>query len=469
MFTLFRSQAKAVRYLLGALLVVVALSMITYLIPGSGMSSGSSEDTTVATVGDSTITTHDVQSQMERIMQGGRIPAEMAQVYVPQVIEQMISDQAVAYEAKRLGLSISDAQVAEAIKASPQFAPLFQNGQLVNKQAYENFLAQQNLTIGEFEDNFKKQMLQTEMLNIALNGIIVTPTDVEAAFKKKNEKLKVEYVAFSPDKFKAQIKPSPDELKAYFNANRGSFTIPAKRGFDMILLDEAKVGESIDIPDAVLRQNYDANQDKYRTPERVMVRHILLMTTGKSKAEVEKLHAKAEDLLKQLKGGADFATLAKNNSEDPGSAAKGGDLGWVVRGQTVKNFENTAFSLKPKELSNVITTEYGFHILQVMDKQPAHVQTFDEVKGQIAMEMKRQQVLDKMPQLADEARAALVKAPAQAEQVAKKDNLTCVHVDKAGAGDPLPQIGSSPELMNALLSLKQGEVTQVVQLAGNRL
>ena len=468
MFNLFRSRDKAVRYLLGALLTLVALSMVTYLIPGSGASM-QADDNVVAQVGDYDVTVRAVQQQMQRILQGGKIPAEMAQVYVPQVIDQMINDQAVAYEAKRLGLSVTDNDVAEAIKASPGIQSLFNNGQLVNRQGYEEMLAQQGLTVAEFEENFRKQMLNTQLLNVALNGIVVSPAEVDTAFKKKYEKLQVEYVKFSTDQYRGQVKPTPEDLQTYFKGHRNLFVIPEKRGFDMVLIDPAKLGETIQIPESVLSQNYQANMDKYRTPERVMVRHILLTTQGKPPDQVAKQKAKAEDLLKQLKAGADFAALAKKNSEDVGSAEKGGDLGWIVRGQTVKNFENAAFSLKPKEISDVITTEYGFHILQVMDKQQAHVQTFDEVKAQIATELKRQQVMDKMPQLADDVRAALIKAPQQAEQIAQKFGVTRVHVDKAGNGDPLPQVGAAPELGNALAAAKKGEVTGVVQLPGDRL
>ena len=125
---------------------------------------------------------------------------------------------------------------------------------------------------------------------------------------------------------------------------------------------------------------YNSHKDQYRTPERVHARHILLSTTNKPKDEIPKIQAKAEDLLKQIRGGADFAQLAQKNSEDPGSAAKGGDLGWVVRGQMVKNFEDTVFALKPKEVSNVMTTEYGFHIIQVLEKEPARLRPLDEVK-----------------------------------------------------------------------------------------
>ena len=468
MFDLFRSRDKAVRYVLGALLIVVALSMCTYLIPGGGMTTGNAGDNVVAEVGDSQITIRDVQAQMEQILRGGRIPPEMAQVYVPQIIDQMISDQAVAYEAQRLGLNVSDSDVAEAIRATPSFQPLFASGQF-NKQAYENFLAQQGLTIPEFETNFKKQMLKTYLDNIALNGIVITPADVAAAYKKKNEKLKVEYVSFSADKFKSQVKPTTVELKTYFDSHRNSFTVPEKRGFDLLLVTEANVGQSIQVPEAALRRYYDVNIDKYRTPERVKARHILFMTQGKPPADIPKIKAKAEDVLKQVKHGGDFAALAKKYSDDTGSASKGGDLGWIVRGQTVKNFENAAFSMKPNQISDLVTTEYGFHIIQVLEKQQAHVQSFDEVKDQIAADIKREQVFDKMPQIADQARAALVKAPQQGAEIAKQDNLTFVHVDKAGTGDSLPQVGSAPELLSAVMSLKKGEVSQVVQLSGNRL
>ena len=111
-------------------------------------------------------------------------------------------------------------------------------------------------------------------------------------------------------------------------------------------------------------------------PDRRRVRHILLKTADKPADELPKLQAKAEDLLKQLRAGADFAALARQHSEDTGSAAKGGDLDWVVRGQTVKAFEEAAFSLPLKQVSNVIKTEYGLHILEVLEKQEAHVKTF---------------------------------------------------------------------------------------------
>jgi peptidyl-prolyl cis-trans isomerase D len=236
----------------------------------------------------------------------------------------------------------------------------------------------------------------------------------------------------------------------------------------LIVADQAQIGQSIQISDAQVDSYYNSHKDQYRTPERVQARHILIKTTGKTQAEVSQLKAKAEDLLKQIKGGADFAPLAQKNSEDPGSAAKGGDLGWIVRGQMVKNFEDTVFSLKPKEISNVVTTEYGFHIIQVMAKEPARLRTLEEVKPEIVGNLRNQQVFDLMQNLADQAHTELVKAPQNARQIADKLKLQFVQVDKFKQGDTVPTLGTDPQAPAALMTLKKGEISQVIQ-AGNKL
>jgi len=200
----------------------------------------------------------------------------------------------------------------------------------------------------------------------------------------------------------------------------------------------------------------------------VKARHILLNTQGKPKEEVEKIKAKAEDLLKQLKGGADFAKIAEKNSEDPGSAAKGGDLGWIVRGQMVKEFEDTTFSLQPKQISNIITTLYGFHIIQVMEKEPAHLRTLDEAKPEILTSLRNQSVFDKMQALADQAHTDWAKAPQSGAQVAAKYGLQYVTLDKYKAGEPIQDAGNDPQLTTGITTLKKGDVSQVMQ-SGNKL
>ena len=177
---------------------------------------------------------------------------------------------------------------------------------------------------------------------------------------------------------------------------------------------------------------------------------------------------KADDLLKQLKGGADFAELAKKNSED-GSAEQGGDLGFFVRNQMVPEFDVVAFSLKPQELSGVVTSQFGYHIIQVTEKEPAKLKPFEDVKDELAKEVRAQSVADKMQSLGDEMHAALVKAPKSVAEVARKYNADAIVMPSAAAGEAIPTLGVNPEIDQTLASMKPEEVSPVLVLPNNRM
>jgi peptidyl-prolyl cis-trans isomerase D len=334
---------------------------------------------------------------------------------------------------------------------------------------YEQFVAQQNMTVQQFEQNFRKQMLLTKLQNLVLEGMVVTPNEVEHEYRKREEKVKLEYVAFSPENFRSQVNPTPADLQAYFAKNTHAYQIPEKRSFSLIVLDEPKIAAQIQVSDEDLQRAYAQNRERYRTGERVRARHILLKTTEKPKEELPKIKARAEDVLKQLRAGADFAELARKHSEDPGSASNGGNLDWIVRGQTVKPFEDAAFSAQPNTLSNVIETQYGYHIIQVLERQQAKVTPFEEVRAQLADETKKQRVFDRMQTVADELRAALAKAPAEANQLAQKYGLNVIQVEAAAAGDPIPEIGVNADFSNALAATQQGGVTPIVQIGADKL
>lgn len=466
MFDLFRSRAKAVRYLLGALLMLVAISMVVTLIPGFG-TNVRSDDQIVAEVGKEPITVMEVQQAIQSQLRGRNLPREMAAAFVPQFIDQLVTENALAYQAARMGFQVTETDLARTIESI--FPQLFENGKFVGRQVYAAYLAQQNLNIDQFESNLRKQLLLNKLRSLVLEGTVVSLDEVEREYRRRNEKVRIEYAAVNPEKYRSEVKVAPEAIQSYFNANRARFTISEKRNIQALIIDEEKVGQSVSIPESDLLQAYQAGLDQYRVPERVHVRHILLKTTDVPKEEIPKIKAKAEDLLKQLRAGADFAELASKNSEDPGSGAKGGDLGWVLRGQTVKAFEETAFSLKPKEISNVITTQYGFHILQVLEKESARLRPFAEVRDELAKERKRQFVYDRMQTLSDQAHAALVKSPLSAERIASELGLQFVSAEKIGAGDPIPGIGASQELQDALSSLPKGDVTPVVQIQQTKL
>jgi peptidyl-prolyl cis-trans isomerase D len=364
-----------------------------------------------------------------------------------------------------MGFSITEDELGNALRS--MLGNLLQGG--FDKERYQAFLAQQNMTVADFESNVRKQMLLTKLRNIVLEGVVVTPDEIEAEYRRRNEKVKLEYISFSTESLKKQVKVAPEDLEKFFNANKAAFRMPEKRSFEVLVANEDRIGAAINLSDDDLRKIYNQSLDRYRTGERVMARHILLMTQNKSADDTKKLEAKAADLLKQVKGGADFAELAKKNSDDPGSAPKGGDLGWVTKGQMVPNFEATAFSLKKGEISNVIKTEYGFHIVQVTDREDARVKPFEEVKAELATESKKQLVFDRMQSSIEQARAALVKSPTSGAQIAQQFNLSHYVVKEAGSGDPIQEIGINAEFAGSMFSLQQGGVTPVITAPGNKV
>ena len=209
--------------------------------------------------------------------------------------------------------------------------------------------------------------------------------------------------------------------------------------------------------------------DNFRTPERVHLRHILFKTTDKSDAEKKQILAKAQDVLKQLKSGADFGELAKKYSDDASNAPKGGDLDWVVKGQMLPEIEKVAFSLKANQMSDVVTAPYGYDIMQVLAHEGARVKPFDEVKASLTDQLKQQGVTDRMQETADKVHAALAKSPDSADSIAKQFNVELVTVSKVTSGEAIPTLGVSPEIDGAVSSMKKDDVSDILSLPANRL
>ena len=463
MFDLFRSRDKAVRIMLGGLLLLVALSMLTYLVPSYNMGGSGGSDQVVAQIGKDVITVPEVQQIIQMNMRGRQMPPELMPHYIPQFINSMVTERAMAYEAKRLGFKVSDEDLAAGIRqAIPQ---LFQDGKFAGKDAYTNLLAQQNMTIPQFEDDMSRQLLVTKMRNVALEGTVVTPQEIEQEYKRRNDKVKIQYVKVDGDKLRAEVQVTPEELHKYYEANKPIYQVAAKRDLGILIVDQAKQEQSIQPTDADLLRVYNDNKDTYRLPERVNVQHILLKTNDKDPKSDATVKAKADGLVKQLRAGADFSEMAKKNSEDPGSAAKGGVYDGVVRGQMVPEFEKAAFSLKVGEISEPVKTTYGYHILKVTEHDQAQLKPFSDVKAQLSVEYRKQRVNDLMQQMTDRVQAALTKDPLHPEKVAADLGVQYVKADNVGPGDPLPEVGVNKEFEDSVSSLKKGEVSQPVVLA----
>jgi peptidyl-prolyl cis-trans isomerase D len=471
MFDLFRNREKTKKYLMGGILLMVSASMLLYLVPNYNTGSNAS-DVIVAKIGDTEITEAEARRLIQAQTRGRQIPAEIIPNYVPQIIDQMITDRAMEYEARKLGMQVSDQDIADDLRTN--YGGLFQDGKFVGKDVYASMLAQQGVTIDEFESELRRNMLIGKLREVAIEGSVVTPAEIEQEYRKKNDQIQLQYVKVSPDKYKKDAEPTQEEMQQFFKTNSARYTDPEQKNLVLLVADGAKIEQGLNPTDADLQAAYNQNQANYRLPERIHERHILLMTQGKPAADEAKIKAKAEDLVKQLRAGADFAELAKKYSDDNqgptgGSAAKGGDLDWVTRGQMVAEFEKASFSLKPMVISDPVKTQYGYHIIQVLAHEDARLKPFAEVKDDIAKQWKQLRVNEIMQKVSDKAQAALQKDPDHPEKVAADMGMEVVRADGVAPGQAVPGVGVSTDLDQAIASLKKGEVSQAVSPAANKI
>jgi len=462
MFDLFRSRQRATRILLTVLLGAVALSMLVYLIPGAGAPMGNRNDQVVAEIGPEALTVSEMEVAIRNATGGRQVAPEVLAAILPQIVERAITDRAMAYEAQRLGFKVSDKDLATTIRSLGQIGDL-------PPQQYRQYIEQNmNQTVQQFENNFRLRLFSEDIANLSREGVYVSPAEVEAEYRKRNEMVKIEYIAFDPTKLTGEVKPTPQQLKDYFDKNKNLFNMPETRNVELLVADQTKVAESITVPDVQIQSYYNSHRDQYRTKERVKVRDILVSILNKQPDEIPKLKAKAEDVLKQIKAGGDFAKLAEKYSDDKTNASKGGDLGWIQRGQMVPEVEQVTFGLKPGQTSDVISTNYGFQIVQVQEKEEGHQRSLDDAKGEIVALLKNQTVSDRMQSLADQAHAELVKAPQDAQQIATKLGLLLVNVDNYKTGETLPELGNDAQVSGAITGMQKGGVSDVMQ-SGEKL
>ena len=384
MIKFLQSGNKATKWLLGGLLSILCLSMVTYLIPG--FMSGSSVDRqgVVAKVGGVEISTQDVQKYVTLMMQraaqqGQNYPEQYRPFLMQRAIPALIGDAELRYEADRLGLSVSDKELSDDLH-SGQFAEMFfPKGQWIGQEKYEQTVNQFfNMSVDEFEHQLRSDMLMNKLMSSVTAGATVTDADVEKAFKDQNTKVKFDYAVLNLDDLQKEIKPTDAELKAFYEANKARYqnSIPEKREVKYFLITEQQAQSKVTVSPAEIEKFYRDNDPQFRVPDRVQVRQILIKTPlpgpdGKIDPKgVDAARAKAQDLLKQVKAGGDFAELAKKYSEDkgdaqnPGSAEKGGEMGWILKGQTEAPFETAAFSMNKGQTSDLVQTSSGFSIIQ---------------------------------------------------------------------------------------------------------
>ncbi len=469
MFDLFRRKDTNLRIVLGVLLGLVALSMVVTLIPGFGSSGfgGGGGDESVAKVCGEDVTSKEVRLKVQQMLNRQSLPPESAAIFIPQFVDQYVAVKGVACYANETGLVASDKDVAT--KIQKDVPALWQEGKFVGRQMYEAMLKQTGLSIAQFEDSMKKDIETQRLRTLMLMSAVATPKEVEDAFKETEEKIKLEYVVLDPVDFTKNVKIPEADLLAEYEKNKATYKIPESRNVSLYVLDASAVVASMKVTEGELKKLYTENQENFRSPERSKVRHILFGTKDKPEAENAKMRTLAESVYKQLKAGAKFDEIAAKYSDDPGSKANGGSVGFITRGQTVKNFDEYAFTAPLNTLSSPIKTEFGYHLIEVQEKQPAGMRTFEEVRGALEADLRQSMKADGVGKAADQLRAELIKSPTQPASIAAQYGLTPMRFEYQTENTQVPGLGPKPELFSLVRMLKKGEVSEVSTLGPDRL
>ena len=450
------------RILLGVVVLVLGGSMLLYLVPQSPVSGEISTDT-VAKIGDESVSVQDVRQQLNQIEQRNPNMKPLESLYAQQILKQLVFQKEIEYEAKRLGIRVSDQEQADRIR---QYVPTAYNaGVFVGRDRYSaEVQARFQMTVELFEELVRQGLLEEKFRKMVTDGISVGPAELQDEFRYKNEKVKLDYTLIKPEDLEAKISPDEAEIRAAYEKNKSKYQVPERRVVRYALVDVNQIRHSLQVSDDVLKQQYRANIQQYQVPNRVHVEHILFMTVGKTDAEVEEIKKKAEDVLKQVKKGEKFEDLAKKYSEDPGSKDKGGDLSWITQGQTVPEFEKTAFSLSPGQVSDLVKTQYGFHIIKVLEKETAHTKPFEEVKDSLRANFLPTQADKEASAIADQLTAAIRQSPRMSlDDLAKQFHLTVGETRPIAASDPLLELANSQEAKDAIFRARPDETSLPVR------
>jgi peptidyl-prolyl cis-trans isomerase D len=371
------------------------------------------------------------------------------------LIQQMIDEEAVQAEATRLGLKVTDAEVRTRILRLPA---LQENGVFVGEARYKQMLGMQRppLTAAQFEDQMRKTLLAEKVQAAVTGWVQVADADVEKEYKSKNEKVKLELAVFNSTAFRDGIQPTDAEIQAQFAAHTDQYQVGERRRVRFLSIDAQALRPKVTVTDAEIQQQYNSNIATYSTPEQVHVRHILMKTDGKNDEAVKKT---MEGILAKAKApGADFAKLATQYSEDEGSKDKGGEYDFFGKGTMVKEFEDAAWALNKDEISGLVKTQFGYHIIKLLDKRPANVKTLEQVKPQIDDQLRWTKAQAEAQKINDEI-APSIKQPSDIDRIAQTRGLVVGDSGLFTRDEPLAGLGFAPSVAAEAFTMQQGAVS----------
>src|SRR2546422_8466250 len=444
-------------------LALVVLTFIVFYIPAflqNPTVAGASPGAVIAEVEGREVRAREFQRRYQSQIQayqgayGGKVSAQLLrQLGVErQALQQMIDEQAAIAEAERQGIRVSDEELAQQIFSIPAFQD---KGRFVGERRYEQVLRNQRPPIskGDFEESLRRSMLVDKLRATLTDWMSISDAEIEREYRHRNEKVKLDLVALTANTFRDKVSVTDADVQKHYDAHKAEYRIGERRKVKYVLVDMDQARAKTTVPEADVRRQYNETIEQYQTPEQIRASHILISTEGKDEATARK---QAEDLLAKVKAGGDFAALAKAHSDDPASKANGGDLDYFGRGRMVPEFEKVAFSMEPGQVSDLVKTQFGFHIIKLVDKKPGTTRALDEVRTQITEQLKFRHAQEAVEAQA-RALEGKIKRPADLEPAAKAAGDTGQESGFFTREQPIPGIGGAPAGAPGALPLKGGD------------
>jgi peptidyl-prolyl cis-trans isomerase D len=466
---------RIVKAIFIVIIAVVSVGMVIYLIPGLTGLGGTAPDTyaivyphwysKIFASGDTVSQQRVEEITRQQLMQRSPQYADNPMIlkfYESQVGQQLVEQAVLLQEARQMGIHASDADVRQYLQSGPTGQVLFPDGKYIGDQAYANLIATRlNMSVSTFEESIKRDIIIRRLQGMITAGVTVSPQDVRDAYRKQNIKIKFDYAVVSADDLLKTINPSDSDLEAFFkkNAARYATAVPETRTISYFAFTPTDVPGGVPQPtQQQVQAYYNAHLANYQVPEQAKSRHILIKVAAGADAKTDAAaKATAEDVLKQLKAGGSWKDLAKKYSDDPGSKDTGGELGFAQRGRMVPEFDNAIFTQKIGDIE-IVKSQFGYHVVQVEDRQSAHTQPLNEVLPEIQATMVRDQSAQDQQKYAQQLDSEAIKNGLQ--KTAAAHHLSMVTTQPVQQDGVIAALPSSTQLLSKAFGSKQGDPPQ---------
>ena len=459
MLSFFRQQKSRLKWILIIVIFALSGSLVIAFIPGIGDAGLMSLTSDVADVGSEVVTAREFQTAyrnyINQMRSQGQMTAEMLRAFrfETQILDALVDQYVMVAEAKRLGLNVSAAEIQRTILENPVFQ---EAGAFIGLTSYENLLAQNNLTVSEFEDSVRNQIMMQKLYSFLTAATTISDEEVETEYRNRNEKVQLDYFITDGPAFADDIEMTEEERREYHEKNLARYNVQEKRRSRYVFIDTIKIRTEMEVSDAELQEYFEEHEAEYELPARVKAQHILFRTQEKTTEEITVIRETAAGVLARAKAGEDFDELAREYSDDT-SAAVGGDLGYFGPGQMVPAFENVAFSLGEGATSDLVETEFGIHIIRVNEKEEFRIRPFEEVRVGIDSIVKFRKAAEQASDLAQSVAVALVGNP-DFEAVAQTFDAEVRETQLVGRGETIEQLEETVEFENRIFSMALNEI-----------